>query len=239
MSATELNINKYLNGQNLYIYKELRKEYNIKLYLDNSVSSWLIENDKPIIRTPKDDLNIASFTHELLHLYVEYKGHTRPNIVFNNIFHIDVLISINRAHLIEHITNVNAHKKMFPIFKKLGFKDEEFVQNTGSFFCLSSYIIVRICKSLNIFPKFWISQFIGHAFALKNDVVESRLGNNKKYLFLLSKLDKELYKIIYYFDIKWSRQMDLDCWDNYLELSNNLLDWLNKNNLNKNNSKQS
>ena len=50
MSATELNINKYLNGQNLYIYKELRKEYNIKLYLDNSVSSWLIENDKPIIR---------------------------------------------------------------------------------------------------------------------------------------------------------------------------------------------
>ncbi len=238
MSQTVLTISKYINHQNRQIFEELSKVYKIQLILDTSVTSWLVDNEKPIIRTPKDDLNIASFTHELLHIYIVHLGLTPPDDIYFKIIHIDILISINRAFLFDHIINVNTHKKTYPIFKKLGFKDEDFVQNNGLFFKRRDFRKIQVCKWLNIFSKFWISEFIGHAFAMKNDVIKAHEPINRKHLYMLSKLDKELYRIVYDFDSVWAKQTNLDCRHNYLDLSNNLYNWLKRNNFSKNKSRQ-
>ncbi|MCK9401647.1 MAG: hypothetical protein M0Q51_16885 [Bacteroidales bacterium] len=230
MTEQKLDIKKYINHQNQKLFDELSSVYNIELYLDPSMNSWGIDNNEPIIRTPKDDLNIASFTHELLHLYLDYQGLTSKEHIYYEIFNIHVLMSINRAMLFDHIYNVSCHKKIYPIFHNLGFQDKDFVQNNGFFFKRRDYLIIKTCRSLNIMSKLWISQFIGHFFALKNDIIESHEQYNRKYLYKLAKLDKRLYQIIYNFDTKWTKQTDLDCCENYLELSNDLFRWLKENN---------
>ena len=230
MKETELDIGKYLNYQNRKLFDELSSVYDIKLYIDPKLNSWSVDNNKPIIRTPKDDLNIASFTHELLHIYLDYLGLTPKEDIYYKVFNVDVLLSINRALLFDHIYNVSSHKKMYPIFQELGFQDKDFVQNNGLFFNRLDYLIIKICKKLNIFSKLWISQFIGHSFALKNDIIKNHKLHNRRYLYKLAKLDKNLYRIIYNFDSKWTKQTNLDCWDNYLELSDDLYNWLKKSN---------
>jgi hypothetical protein len=229
MTEKELNIKKYLTHQNQKLFDELTSSYEIKLLLDPNVKSWCVDNNKPIIRTPKDDLNIASFTHELLHIYLDFHGLTSKEYIYYNLMNIEVLHSVNRALLFDHIYNVSSHKKMYPIFQKLGFKDIDFVQNNGYFFKRSDYLIIKICKKLNIFSKLWISQFIGHFFALKNDIIKNHREYNRSYLLKLAKLDKSLYKIIYKFDSEWTQQTSLDCTNNYLELSYELHEWLTEN----------
>lgn len=226
MGVKELNIKKYINHRNQKLYDELSMVYDIKLFLDPKLNSWSVDNNEPIIRTPKDDLNIASFTHELLHIYLDSLGLTPKVDIYYKVFNIAVLQSINRAMLFDHIYNVSSHKKMYPIFRKLGFQDKDFVKNNGHFFNRLDYFIIKICKKSNMFPKLWISQFIGHFFSLKNDIIADNREYNRKYLYKMAKLDKSLYKIIYDFDSKWTKQTNLECRGNYLELSDNLYKWL-------------
>lgn len=230
MRNKELDIRKYLNHQNQKLFDEISSVYGIKLYLDPKLNSWGVDNNKPIIRTPKDDLNIASFTHELLHIYLDFLGLTPKEEIYYNVINVDVLNFINHAYLFDHIYNTSSHKKMYPIYQDLGFQEKEFVQNNGPFFSQRDYLIIKTCKKLNICSKLWISQFIGHFFALKNDIIKNHNQHNRKYLYKLAKLDKSLYQILYHFDSKWTKQTSLNCWDNYLELSNDLYDWLLKNN---------
>jgi predicted metal-dependent peptidase len=229
MKEKKLDIRKYINHQNRTLYKKLADIYDIKLYLSPELNSWEVDNNKPIIRTPKDDLNIASFTHELLHIYLDYLGITHKEDIYYKLFNADVLLSINRALLFDHIYNVSSHKKMYPFFRDMGFQDKDFVNNNGVFLKRIDYLVITICKNLNILSKLWISQFIGHFLALKNDIIKSHNQHNRKYLYKLAKLDRSLYHIIYDFDSKWSKQISLNCWDNYRKLSDDLFDWLKKN----------
>ena len=189
------------------------------------MTSWGIENDKPNIKTPKDDGDIPSFTHELLHLYMDHLGMTSKRFIFENIMSVTVLLFLNRF-MFDHLYNISSHKKMYPYFRGMGFKDVDFVKKTNSFFTQFDFTIIKICKRLNIFSKLYVSQFIGHTLSLMNDVVEVRRDQDRRFLYKLSRLDRELYKVIYLFDSKWSRQEDLNCQDNFYELSNGILKYL-------------
>jgi len=229
MEIRTLNISKYLNHQNKELFDELSEVYDIKLYLDSSVNTWGTDNNSPVIRTPEDNLNIAFFTHELLHIYLDYKGLTRKEDIYNRVFHIDVLATINKQFLFDHIYNVSSHKKMYPLFRKMGFKDYEFWANKGAFAGCFDYCLIKICKRLNVMSSYWISRYIGHFFALKNDIVSKHDNHNRKLLYKFYKLDRTLYRIVYDFDYKWSKQKSLNCWNNYRELSCDLYYWLKKN----------
>lgn len=225
MEEIEIDILTYVNHQNQTLFNQLSEVYDVKLYLSPKQKSWCVENNTPNIRTPKDDGNIPSFTHELLHLYLDYLGMTSKVYIFENILNVNVILSLNRF-IYDHIYNVTCHKKMYPYFQRMGFKDIDFVQKTSSFFNQFDFTLIQIFKGLNIFSKLWISQFIGHTLSLMNDVVEVRRERNRRFLYQLSKLDRELYRIIYLFDSKWSKQVDLNCQDNFRELSDSLLIWL-------------
>jgi len=229
MDEIKIEIGKYINYQNQGIYEQLSKVYDIQLYLDTKLTSWVLDNDNPIIRTPKDNLDIPSFTHELLHLYIDYLGMTSKKYIFHDVLNVHVMISV-KNDLFNHIYNLTCHKKMYPYFKSMGFSDVDFVQKSDSFYSQSDYILIKLFKRLNIFSKFWISQFIGHTISLMNDVVEQRWDENRKNLSKLSKLDNELFNVIYYFDSKWSNQESLDCIKNFDELCDGLLEWMKNNN---------
>lgn len=222
----ELDINKYLNHQNIGIFDKVSNKYNIKLFLDSSLNSWLVDNNQ-VIWTPKDNLNIASFTHELLHIYLDYLGICSKKFIFKELFCVDVLISLNRG-LFDHVYNVSSHKKMYPYFREIGFKDEEFVQSTGPFVKKIDFFIIKLFKKLNIFPKLWISQYIGHFFSLKNDVRADYNKYNRMFLCKLARLDPSLYQIIYSFDSNWAKQTIYYCEENYKQLSDGLYYWLKK-----------
>jgi hypothetical protein len=232
-NSIELDVNKYINNQNRELFKKLSQVYDIHLYLNPELSSWCSDNNLPIIRTPKDDGNIPSFTHELLHIYLDYLGITSKVYIFENILSVNVLLSLKRL-LYDHIYNVSCHKKMYPYFKGMEFDEMDFVQGNGVFFTQFDFFIICLCKRLNICSKLWTSQFIGHTFSLFNDVVGYRRSRNRRFLVQLSKLDRDLYRVLYLFDSKWSKQEDLDCKTNFKELSDGLLNWLMKNNKIKN-----
>lgn len=226
MADIKLNIDKYLNHQNRCLFDELSAVYNIKLFQSDEIKDWCIENNKPIIRTPIDDLSIASFTHELLHLYLDYLEITPKEKVYHQIWHIQLILKINKHFLFDHIYNVSSHKKMYPYFREMGFKDIDFVKDNGSFFSNYDYLLITIFKKLRIFKTTWISRFIGHFFALKNDVVEIRRERNRRMLFKLAQLDKSLYNILYDFDTTWEKQKSLDCSQNFQKLSDDLYNWI-------------
>jgi len=232
-NSIELDIYKYINHQNRELFKKLSQVYDIHLYLNPELSSWCSDNNLPIIRTPKDDGNISSFTHELLHIYLDYLGITSKDFIHKNILSVNVLLSLKRL-LYDHIYNVSCHKKMYPFFKGMGFDEMDFVQRNGCFFSQFDFFIICLCKRLNICSKFWTSQFIGNTISLMNDVVGYRELQNRKFLYKLSQLDRDLYRVLYLFDSKWSKQEDLDCSSNFKELSDGLLNWLMKNNMIKN-----
>lgn len=227
-NSIELNIDRYINPQNRELFKILSQVYDIHLYLNPELKSWCSDNNLPIIRTPKDDGNIPSFTHELLHIYLDYLGITSKVFIYKNILSVNVIRSFKRFWY-DHIYNVSCHKKMYPYFVGMGFDQLDFVQKNGVFFTQFDFFIICLCKRLNIFSKLWISQFTGHTISLLNDVVESRRIRNRKFLVKLSKLDRELYRVLYLFDSKWTKQENLDCSVNFKELSDGLLGWLNNN----------
>jgi len=88
MGETEIEIGRYLNHQNHSLFEELSKVYDIRIYRDPKCTSWCIDNEEPVIRTPKDNLEIPSFTHELLHLYLDYLGMTSKKYIFNNVLNV-------------------------------------------------------------------------------------------------------------------------------------------------------
>jgi hypothetical protein len=225
MKEVEIDVKKYINHQNQHLFDLLSIIYDIKLYLSPFQSSWCIENNTPNIRTPRDNGNIPSFTHELLHLFLDYMGMTSKIVIFENIMNIRVLGYFKRP-LFDHLYNISSHKKMYPYFRDMGFKDVDFVKKTGSFFTQFDFTIIKTYKRLNILSKSYVSQFIGHTLSLMNDVVEVRRDKNRRFLHKLSKLDRDLYKVIYLFDSRWTRQVDLNCQDNFRELSNGILKYL-------------
>lgn len=226
MAEIELNIDKYLNHQNRCLFDELSAVYNIKLFQSDEIKDWCIENNKPIIRTPIDDLSIASFTHELLHLYLDYLEITPKEEVYRRIWHIQLIRTINKHFLFDHIYNVSSHKKMYPYFKEMGFKEDDFVKKLGYFTSNYDYLIISVLKRIKLFKSTWVSQFIGHFFALKNDVIQHNRKHNRKILYKFAKLDKSLYKIIYDFDSSWEKQKSLDCSQNFQKLSDDLYLWV-------------
>lgn len=197
-----------IDNRNLELWNTLRSIHEFEIHKENRSDylSFSI-NDKTIISVPFDNLDSASFTHELLHVYLRTKkifigGSLKLSIKSNQ-----TLSKIFSNDLIDHISNCLNHIKMLPEFIKLGYDKNEF---------LSDYFINKLTKNeiLEIkkhykknalFKKVYkakaIDYFIGKYFAAiacPNDSF-----NYDEQLEELKQIDADLFQILNKFLTDW------------------------------------
>lgn len=221
------NIQNYVNGQNRQLWENLNRKYLIKLFHDEKEYSWLVQKKDGIyqIICPNLTVNYSSFTHELLHIYIEDLGMTDYDS-FSKTYKNDPLFGgFLFVGLFGYIHNFSCHKKMFPYFEKLGFSEYDFVKERINY-SLKRHYKIYIFMKLRRLRMFGIEQFLGNFFALKNNVVTEDKLKCSRFLNKLRKIEPELYDIADKFDSEWELRQDFNLITPFEEFKIDLRNWL-------------
>ncbi len=217
-------IDKYINFQNQQIWNELKQKYTFLLFHDTSEYSWgvKVEGNLVYIVTLDRNINHASFTHELLHVYLDHLGLPKCFELMHSISGIFSFSVLTANNLISHIYNFCSHKKMYTYFKEMGFSEYDFVNERISFNDEDlGYLKERLDnKDYN--------DFIGHSLSLLNNVVEEDNLKVMRYLSSLKDLNHGLYSIVERFDTNWNNSVDLNLIDIFSGFEIELDDWIKK-----------
>jgi hypothetical protein len=203
-----MDTNGLLDNRNLELWNSLRMVHVIEIrkekrpdYLSFSKSG------KTIIFVPFDNIDPASFTHELLHIYLRTKDVFIGSGLTLSIKDSEKLSRIFSDNLIDHIGNCLDHIKMLPEFLNLGFNENDFLSDY-SVNKLTNEEILKIKKhytSTTLFKKVYnasaVDFFIGKYFA-------ANFCSNKSYdyqsqLKELEKIDHDLFQILERFLNDW------------------------------------
>lgn len=121
-------LNGLIDNRNRQLFQDLSSVYEIEVQFENRNDyGCCSKNNHSVIYVPSSDRNPASFTHELLHIYLRtksvfigagLKGCINDNAVLKNLFD---------DNLLEHIGNSLDHIKMLPLFTQLGFTKADFI----------------------------------------------------------------------------------------------------------------
>lgn len=220
----------YVNEQNHKLWEELKNHYQFKLFYDEDEYSWKTRNENThvLIITPSKEIDFASFTHELLHTYVEHKGMTDFDSFQASYVHQPLFSNFVFNRLFSSVYNFCAHKKMYPYFSEMGFRDKEFVIGRIDYNWRRHFTIKMMFK-VKWLRMFALEQFLGNLFSLKNNVVLEDQRKCLKFLKRLNRMEPELYAIAENFDDSWSNQTDLNLLEPFEEFKNELIDWIIKN----------
>ncbi len=224
-----MEIHKYINDQNRALWTELKVLYQIELVYDPNEWSWKTDSDNELVKriiTPNRRIEISSFTHELLHVYIDHLGMSTSEDMLHSIYgglSFNVLI---KNGLFAKIHNFCSHKKMFPFYQKMGFPENEFVSYPAKLSFLS-YLSLR--SKLKTKQTIGITDYIGNVLALLNNMGESKETYNKKKLNKLKRLCPSLYSIIERFDALWISSENLDLTIPFKLFDADLNQWLDEN----------
>lgn len=123
-------LNQLLEDRNISLWRTLQKTENIFIMVGKYDSYGVYSvNKKHTIYIQQDNLHSASFTHELLHIYL-----FQQNVYVGGILTLEAYSDINLQkifsnELLDHITNSLNHLKMLPIFLDLGYNVDEFISD--------------------------------------------------------------------------------------------------------------
>lgn len=190
-----------IDNRNLELWNFLRKVHTIEIrkekrpdYLAYSKSG------RTIISVPLDNLDPASFTHELLHIYLRTKEVFIGGGLTRSIKGSEKLSNICSDNLIDHIGNCLDHIKMFPEFIKLGYDESDFIFDYSEN-KLTAEDISKIRKHFTtnvLFKKIYnasaIDFFIGKFFAAKS--CPNKSYDYQQNLNELKKIDGDLFRIL-------------------------------------------
>jgi len=225
-------IPNYINYQNQNIWNEIKNEYVFNMIYDPFETSWMskTENGIATIVTNSKEINYSSFTHELLHIYLDFKGLSEmPELVYNiageNSFGI-----LLEQDLIPFIFNICSHKKMFPFYEEMGFSEYDFVQERINF-SINDLRFIKSSFENNESKLIAVNQFIGQTISLFGNVVSEDKDKCSTYLQDLKNIQPELFNIIEKFNTNWNNSIDLKLTPIFLNFENDLENWLVKNNL--------
>lgn len=230
-------ISKYINSKNESIWNEVKNKYVFKFTYDPFESSWMSKSENGIafIVTNNRDISFESFTHELLHIYLNHLGLSELSELIYGIKGENSFEILLEEGLVPFIYNVCSHKKMFPYYTEMGFSDSKFVEE-GINFSVHDLSFIENSFSSNGSKLICINQFIGHSLALLNNVVEADKPKCNSFLIQLRSMQPALYNIIETFDLKWKNSLDLNLTPIFLDFEDDLEKWLVENNFTVNNN---
>lgn len=117
-----------LDDRNADLWKMLQQVYNFRIKKQSKSSyATFFEEDQVIIEVNEADLNPASFTHELLHVFLKQKNVLIAADLQKAVEERKRLNYIFSSSLKQHMGNCLEHEKMLPLFLQRGFNNEGFI----------------------------------------------------------------------------------------------------------------
>lgn len=141
MVTTQPDISKLIDHRNQKLWDSLSGSFDITLqFHDSNEYACYYRSKVAIMYIPVSYYSIPSFTHELLHLYLDSK-----NIYIGAYLKLrfkanDSLVTTFTDDLLDHISNTLDHSKMLPLFLRLGFERNDFLYDYHTPKCTSGEI---------------------------------------------------------------------------------------------------
>jgi len=224
-------IELYINHQNSKLWAELKYNYLFNLIIDGSAKTWKvgITQKQVEIITPNEEINISSFTHELLHVYMDFLGLPDGTELMKGIKGDKSFKILTENNLLSSIYNFCSHTKMYPFYHSMGFSPEEFVSDRIKV-NLTELLVIRLGRNFKLTKNFAINQFIGHSISMMNNVNPNDKKRTIKYLTKFKKIEPALFEIVSNFDQDWRNSDNLNITHYFLEFESNLNNWLENHN---------
>lgn len=206
MMSNEIYIKKLIDERNEEIFKKVSEKFVIKFAESNngehSVHS--INNDITFF-IPKSIFDVDSFSHELLHAYMDYYDVRLTSNFKLTMWQSNIFTRLFDTHLSEHITNSISHTLMLPHFLNLGFDRSRFLFDYYEYKCEPGFInqISKFYRQGNKFSLSAIRNFIGKYFAFKCD--PNPEFDYSQELKQLKMIDNKLFNIINDYYRMWDR----------------------------------
>lgn len=196
-----IDVNDFLDEKNRELWEYVCSNHNIYIkeaFEDNYGVH--IKEDEFIIYVLSNDICPASFTHELLHIYLSIKKYSLATYIKEVKYQNYKLLRIFSHELEEHIGNVLEHRKMMPIYIDMGYKKSEFLSDYDKYKMNDSILSVLISKYKKfrfyrfVYDANVIDMYIGKYFAMKccpNDSFDYKI-----YMRMLKLIDWQLFNIL-------------------------------------------
>ena len=204
MNPTEIGL---IDSRNEKLWQDLIKSHDIELavmdYPSYAVDS---QNEISTIIIPENDIDINSFTHELLHILLRQKeqffGARFRNLVLTH----EVLNQILSEDLLEHFGNCMDHIKMLPIYLELGFDKKKFIMDYDVNKCTKGEI-KQLKDNFKINGSIYygagIDFYLAKYIAVKSDPKQHI--NYPKSLQELKNLDSKLFGVLEKCVVDWNK----------------------------------
>ncbi|KFF05833.1 hypothetical protein [Flavobacterium reichenbachii] len=186
-----------VDSRNQNLWNEINQNYTVEFEesINNEYGVYSINNSVTFV-IDKNHLCIDSFTHEILHIYMNMKDLYFTSSLKLTLLQSKILSENISVELIEHIGNCLDHIKMLPIYLELGFDRNKFIADYDYYKCNSEEIrefnkSYRTGKKINLKA---VDPFIGRLVAILCDPNED--FNYSSDLNKLKKIDPLLFKII-------------------------------------------
>lgn len=223
----------YIDSANLKLWETMNQSFNISIdySLENCYCNFF-QKGNCIIYVPRMSApDSASFTHELLHIYLPYHKTYIGGTVEGMLKETYPLNIIFDKKLYDHISNSLEHIKMLPIYLNMGYPIETFLLDYNNnkltdeeVDCLCQHYKKGLFRTK--YNRKAINLFIGKFFAVKADI-----NNNNQYdrqMSALKTLDNTLYSALEKFWNSWIEydvEKQREVWeDDYHEMVNVLVD---------------
>lgn len=218
---TTPDISMLIDKRSEVIWKEVNNHFNISLEFHGEPNYRCYSIGKTaILYVTRDSYNKDYFAHEILHIYLETKGINIGSYLILRFKENSLLLDIFSIPLLEHISNILDHIKMFQLYMNMGFDRKKFILDYHEPKCTEheiNLITLFINSNLGLW-KISADAFLGKFFAIKG--CPNNAINYTSFLNELNQIDTVLFKILddfwntwLAFDIEKYNIRDYNYWD--------------------------
>ncbi|TDE41411.1 hypothetical protein E0I26_16410 [Flavobacterium rhamnosiphilum] len=203
-------IEHLVDNRNIYLWQQMNKKFNIFIlesfepnYSINIKKKKLFRKTKVFISVLSSDLCPASFTHELLHLYLTSMKILIGDDLIELIFKNENLYRIFSRDLRNHVSNCLEHIKMLPLYSELGYENEKFISDYSTEKMTPKEMNNLEFGFSNIFllDRGAVDFYIGKFFAMK--ACNNTTIDYENYYTKMKNLDFKLFNILDEFWLSW------------------------------------
>lgn len=199
-----------VDDRNINLWEALNTTYEITIQREKrDTYAAFTQNGKATIYVPLDKRDPASFTHELLHIYLKTKEVYIGGALKLFVTQDPTLSKILSENLLEQIGNCLEHVKMLPKFLEMGFKSQDFISDYSVNKLNQQEIraLKKHFKTRALFKKYYnssaIDLYIGKYFSAR--ACPNKLFNYENGLQELKGIDIELFQILETFNRDWDK----------------------------------
>ena len=201
----EVEISRLIDHRNRKWFDSVSASYTVTFEKSpNEEHSIYTIGDNIVIYLPEGTHCIDSFSHELLHGYMEAQGCHLGGNLKNTLWQSNILKEIFDTALVEHVSNSMSHLLMLPLFLKHEFNREKFLLDYRTYKCEPGLLneLQKFYKQKGQYNLGAVKMLIGKFFAFKCDPNPD--FDYAKPLAQLQQMDTQLYHVLNrYFD-SWS-----------------------------------